>query len=537
MADDAPQSTALAVQQARPPRIITEDIIPIFDTAKFEMYGRIATVMAKASLVPDTLKGSSFEEGQANCFQVVELADRLGFSPFAVAQCASIVHGKLMLEGKLVAAALDAKLGLILNRYYTGEWGTDDYRIYVTDAMLDADQIAALKPHIKFHNIKIIDGSVGEWKTKEKNGSVKGNWLNQPDVQLQYRGDRTWARLNRPAIMLGIYVDDDFDDLRDRQEPRRPSLAAGPDMAALEGARASLVAPITPAAAAPDAPKNGQEATHVVAEETGAAHESDHAQDGLATPQGTHAEPDPAHAEDASKTTAPPDEVYLLAEEMPGEDGKRQTYKNGKPFSRATDKAAGRLKAFDLHAPAVAADEHPTETASAQAAEAQPDTSASAEPVSDATPAPTGSGQEERSESEPLMLDSEEPDEPLENPHPVLAGKMEIDGANSYPEIKAVINRVTPTDAYREIDETGKMLFRMAAWERYKILKTRGIEDGVVTRDVVLMSLWLEFGSKSKAEIDSLWGTFYASEVYKGLPDGWKRALAGLISKRKAALS
>jgi hypothetical protein len=45
--------------------------------------------MARPASCPTRLKGSSFEEAQANCFQVVELADRWGYSPFAVAQCAS----------------------------------------------------------------------------------------------------------------------------------------------------------------------------------------------------------------------------------------------------------------------------------------------------------------------------------------------------------------------------------------------------------------------------------------------------------------
>ena len=43
--------------------------------------------------------------------------------PFAVAQCCSVVHGKLVYEGKLVAAVLDAKLGVRLTyANLTGEF-------------------------------------------------------------------------------------------------------------------------------------------------------------------------------------------------------------------------------------------------------------------------------------------------------------------------------------------------------------------------------------------------------------------------------
>jgi hypothetical protein len=339
MADDAP-STALTIQQPRALRTPVEDLVPVFDTNRFEHYGRIATVMARASLVPDSLKGSSFDEAQANCFQVAELADRWGYSPFAVAQCASIVYGKLMVEGKLVAAVLASKLGIELNHYYTGEWGKDDYRIYVTDADLSDEQIAGLKPHIKFPGIRIVDGSVGEWKTLEKDRSTKGNWKNQPDVQLQYRGDRTWARLFQPAIMLGVVTDDEIEAFAGRQESRRPSLAAGPDVAALENARLSLVA----------GPEK-QSAPPTVVQAEPPAQDQDPAPSGAATAEETHAETPTGDAEDAVKTTAPHGEVYLLAAEAIGDDGKFTTYKDGKPFSRASEKAAGRLKAYDLHPP------------------------------------------------------------------------------------------------------------------------------------------------------------------------------------------
>jgi hypothetical protein len=153
-----------------------------------------------------------------------------------------VVHGKLMLEGKLVAAVLESKLGIELNHYYTGEWGKDDYRIYVTDADLSDEQIAGLKPHIKFPGIRIVDGSVGEWKTLEKDRSTKGNWKNQPDVQLQYRGDRTWARLFKSAIMLGVVTDDEieaFADARNRaaRRLRRPGRCGPGERAPVPGRR------------------------------------------------------------------------------------------------------------------------------------------------------------------------------------------------------------------------------------------------------------------------------------------------------------
>lgn len=535
MSDDAP-STALTVQPQRALRTPVEDLLPVYDSARFDHMGRIASVMAKASLVPDTLKGNGYEEAAANCFQVVELADRWGYSPFAVAQCASVVHGKLMLEGKLVAAVLESKLGIELNHYYTGEWGQDDYRIFVTDTDLTAEQIAGLKPHIKMPGIKIIDGSVGEWKTKEKNGATKGNWISQPDMQLQYRGDRTWAKAFKSAIMLGVLTEDDMDAFSDRQESRRPSLSAGPDLAALENARQSMVA----------APEKQSAATVVVQPDPPTKGE-DQTQSPEATAEESHVEPDPGHAEDAAQTTAPHGEVYLLAGEPVGDDGKFPTYKDGKPFSRASEKAAGRLKAYDLHTPVQESGEaeRPTPTASAPTAEAGPATSASAKPASDPSPGPVVSGPESlasgsESSTEAIFSDIDDPNpgeiNELEPVDPLIAAMTELNGANSGREIKDIMGRTSASEAFKSADDNGRMLVRQAAWDRYSELHNRGVEDGRVTLDVMFMSLWIEFGATTKLQVDQMWAAFFQGDVYKGLNDGWKRALAALITKRKAVL-
>src|SRR3954471_22919610 len=61
---------------------------------------RLADLMARAKMVPKHLQGDV-----GTCFMVVEQALRWQMSPFAVAQCTSSIGGKLMYEGKLVAAA------------------------------------------------------------------------------------------------------------------------------------------------------------------------------------------------------------------------------------------------------------------------------------------------------------------------------------------------------------------------------------------------------------------------------------------------
>ena len=191
---------------------VVQDAIPVLDTGRFEHMQRIATVMAETSLIPETLKGENPRQTLANCFLVVNQATRWGMDPFAVAQCCSVVHGKLTYEGKLVAAVLDAKLGVRL----TYKWSGEGERMAIEVSGVLPDGV-----------VESITGTVAEWKTGEK-----GPW--KPATyrkMLAYRGAREWARLYAPAVMLGVYSDDEMEQLsrppmRDITPPPAPLPAA-----------------------------------------------------------------------------------------------------------------------------------------------------------------------------------------------------------------------------------------------------------------------------------------------------------------------
>jgi hypothetical protein len=226
--DGEGQGRALTTAPARREIREVEDYMPIFDTARFEHYGRIASVMEQASLVPDCLKDKENPKvSVANCYVLVALADRLGMDPFALAQGVYVERGKLGFEGKVVHAAIKAKLRTELHFHFEGAPFKDERRVYVSDRAFDEEIIAQLKPGVSLPGWRIIDGTVGDWKTKNKDGSVKHIWLGQQsEMQLRYRGARTWARAYEPGIMLGIMSDDEVEDLWAREvETRAVALA------------------------------------------------------------------------------------------------------------------------------------------------------------------------------------------------------------------------------------------------------------------------------------------------------------------------
>lgn len=207
----------------------------VLDPERFGHMYKWAEVLASTSLLPESLykekdKPLDPQRVIANCFLIVDQADRWGFSPIAVAQATAIVHGKLCYEGKLVAAVIQAKLGVNLHHHFTGD-GLEK-RIYVSDQPFDAGisvvgedgatvtgpLVQFLKPGFRHPAARLVDGSVSEWKTGEK-----GPWVDTKNHvrMLIYRGTREWCRFYEPALMLGVYTPDELDDLGDSARASR----------------------------------------------------------------------------------------------------------------------------------------------------------------------------------------------------------------------------------------------------------------------------------------------------------------------------
>lgn len=209
------------------------DPIPLLDTSRFEHMQRIAGTMAACSLIPDALQGKTPQATLANCFLVVNQAVRWNMDPFAVAQSVSVVHGKLCYEGKLVAAVLEQKLGIRL-RYEWNNGTGDALGIKVSGEFPDG-------------RVETIDGTVGQWKTTGNNSP----WGKLPKLMLAYRGSREWARLFAPGVMLGVYTDDELQDMQDGAKAVRAR-----DVTPPPSERPALSSP--PAASRPSTPPAAQ---------------------------------------------------------------------------------------------------------------------------------------------------------------------------------------------------------------------------------------------------------------------------------------
>ncbi|MGB1214572.1 MAG: hypothetical protein ACPG4X_14505 [Pikeienuella sp.] len=190
-----------SIETNRPSREVqlVHDAVPMLDTGKFEHMQRLATVIARSSLIPKHLVvANDLAATQANCFRVVNQAVRWGFDPFAVVDETYVVYGKLGYQGKLIAAVVNAKAGLKSRLKYTyNDAEGDDLEITVSGTFESEDEE------------REVFVRVGDAKTDNP------MWEADPRQKLIYSGAIKWARAHCPELILGLLTDDDIDRMKD----------------------------------------------------------------------------------------------------------------------------------------------------------------------------------------------------------------------------------------------------------------------------------------------------------------------------------
>lgn len=207
-----------------------ENAQPLLDSDRFEHFQRASKALMYSSLLPESIRGTAPEQCFSNLMLVFDLSDRWKVPALSIAQCIAIVHNKVVYEGKLIDAMLNAQ-GLDLDYHYTGDRGTTGYRVYVSDRpfieMTD-EQLAALTPGKYPRGWRMVDGAVGDWQTFQKNSQTPNPaWTGQSQHnQLAYRGAREWCRLYESGLLLGVYGEDEIQEIADRRELRDITPAA-----------------------------------------------------------------------------------------------------------------------------------------------------------------------------------------------------------------------------------------------------------------------------------------------------------------------
>jgi hypothetical protein len=126
-----------------------------------------------------------------------------------------MIHGKLMFEGKLVAAAVETSGMLATHFSYKHSGAGDDRAVTVSATIKGENQPRELTVVLK------------DVRTLDKSGKPNRQWTGgQIDQQLGYAAVRAWARRHTPAVMLGVYSREEFDAPQEGKPFTGPTLEA-----------------------------------------------------------------------------------------------------------------------------------------------------------------------------------------------------------------------------------------------------------------------------------------------------------------------
>lgn len=171
----------------------------IFSTiASFEDGQRIAKGLASSDLVPQAYKGNI-----PNTMIALEMATRIGVSPFMVMQNLDIIQGKPSWRSSFIIAALNScgRFKPLKFEFIGKDSQADDYgcRAYTDD--FDGNRITG--PLVTWLMVK-TEG----WLSKS--GS---KWRTMPELMFQYRAASFFGRLYAPDILNGMQSVEEVKDV------------------------------------------------------------------------------------------------------------------------------------------------------------------------------------------------------------------------------------------------------------------------------------------------------------------------------------
>ena len=149
----------------------------------FESAQRIAASLADSALVPNAYRG---QQGLPNCIVAIEIANRMGMSPFQVMQNLNVIHGRPSWSSQFI-------IGLIQ--------GCGRFEDFSYDETQDACQCVA---RLKSTGV-LVDGPRITLEMAKREGWTKNTkWSTMPQTMLRYRAASAFGRFHIPDLILGI---------------------------------------------------------------------------------------------------------------------------------------------------------------------------------------------------------------------------------------------------------------------------------------------------------------------------------------------
>lgn len=186
------QKAELVLHQTHNPQAVSVFI----DSQAFENAQRIAVMLSKSDIVPETYKGRV-----DNVMVALEMSNRMQVSPLMVMQNLDIIHGKPSFNSKFTAAMVNGCGKYSALRYKIDGQGDQRRCVAYTKELATGEILEG--PPVTVAMAK----SEGWWAKK---GS---KWPTMTDLMLTYRAATFWCRVYEPGLTMGIPTTDELHDI------------------------------------------------------------------------------------------------------------------------------------------------------------------------------------------------------------------------------------------------------------------------------------------------------------------------------------
>ena len=169
----------------------------------FENAQRMAKVLVQSSLVP-----TAYKNNIPNAMIALEMANRIGISPFMVMQNLDVIQGKPSWNSTFIIAILNSCGRFAPLRFeFSGEGEKYGCKAITTD-----------------NDGKRLEGTKITWQMVKAEGwfSKSGSkWKTMPDQMFQYRAASFFGRIYAPDLLKGMHSADEMVDMvADTQEQK-----------------------------------------------------------------------------------------------------------------------------------------------------------------------------------------------------------------------------------------------------------------------------------------------------------------------------
>lgn len=171
--------------------------LTIFDDKDhFEHAQRVARALASSSMVPAPYQG---EHGIPNVLVALEMANRIGMSPFMVMQNLNVIQGRPSWSSTFLIAAINS-CGKFAPLKFTmeGEAKERSCTAWTTDK-----------------SNEVLEGPAVSMEMAEEEGWLNRNgskWRTMPELMLRYRAAAFFSRLYCPEVTMGMQSEEEIFD-------------------------------------------------------------------------------------------------------------------------------------------------------------------------------------------------------------------------------------------------------------------------------------------------------------------------------------